>query len=86
MQARNYQSTLVSVTTSETALLGVNAYRKALILFNQGAADVQVYFDSNSTIYYTLEAGQGMHFPEAPINALNAKTSSGTASVTVMVA
>lgn len=82
----NYSSALVSVTTGGVELAAANNIRSALILFNQGAETIQVYFDTNTTIYFELEANKGMHFPEPPRNQVNAKTASGTASVSVLEA
>jgi len=82
----NYTSALVTVTTSETGLVGTDINRSALILFNQGTEDVQWYFGDNSTHYFVLAAGTGIHFPAPPINTINAVTSSGTAAVSVMEA
>lgn len=82
----NYTSNLVSVTTSETELAAADNDRSALILFNQGAESINWYFDSNSTVFFTLEAGKGMYFPEVPRNQINAVTTTGTASVSVMEA
>lgn len=80
----NYKSSVVSVTTSETLLLARNNNRTGLILQNQGASDVNVYFESNSTMYFILEAGKAMHLPAAPQNEINAVSTSGTIAVTVL--
>jgi hypothetical protein len=82
----NYKSVAKSVTTGGVELAALNDARSALILFNQGAEDVKVYFDNNSSVYFVMAAGKGMHFPEPPINQVNAVTDSGTATVSVLEA
>ena len=61
-----------------------NRSREALVLFNMGSQDAQIYFESASTMYYVLEAGKGMHFPNVPYNQVQAKTASGSTDITVM--
>jgi len=80
----NYASSLVSVGTSETAVLARNNGRTAIILFNQGSTDIKWYFEDNSTMYFVLPAGEGIHLPAAPSNEINAIVDSGTSALTVM--
>lgn len=80
----NFKSSVVAVTTSETQLLPRNNNRTALILFNQGSENINWYFEDNSTMYFTLEAGKGMYFPDAPTNQIQAVSASGSVNVSVM--
>lgn len=82
----NFKSSIVAVTTSATQLLPRNKNRTALILFNQGAENLNWYFDDSSTVYFTLEPGKGMYFPDAPINQIQAVSASGSVNVSVMEA
>lgn len=82
----NFKSTVVALTTSAAEVLPQNKNRSALLLFNQSAETVRWYFDANSTVYFELEGGKGMYFPDAPINQINALTTSGTANLSVMEA
>ena len=82
----NYKSTVVSVTTSETELAAADNNRTAMILFNQGSSTIQVYFDSNNTAYFEIEANKGLYFPQPPRNQVQARTASGTATVSVLEA
>ncbi len=84
--AHNFKSSLFSATTTAAEVLPTNNNRKALILFNQGAGTVQWYFGSDSTVYFELASGAHVHFPEAPLNSIYAKTASGAASLSVMEA
>lgn len=81
----NFSSKVVNVTTSNTNLAEFNTNRESLILFNQGAQDVQINFGSETTAYFVLEAGKGMYFgTTAPVNQVNARTTTGSSNVTVM--
>lgn len=84
--ASNYSSALVTATTGGVELSAQNQNRTAFILFNQGPSAARVYFDGNSTMYYEIAIGEGMTFPEPPINQVNALTASGTAVVSVLEA
>lgn len=78
----NYTSKAVAVDSSGVALTAENKNRTALILFNQGSEAVRVYFDIQAS-YIEIQADQGIHFNSAPINAVNARTTSGTSTITV---
>lgn len=82
----NYKSSLVSVTSSGVTVLERNGARSALILFNQGDNDIKWYFEDNSTIYFVIKAGEGIHLPDAPQNQIKATTDSGTSPLSVMEA
>ena len=85
-KSNNYGGATASVTTANTELSARNNDRNALILFNQGPEDVRVFMDSADTNYFVLEANKGIHFPTAPQNQVQAKTASGTATVSVLEA
>jgi|TARA_R110000851_G_scaffold251109_1_gene403569 L-ascorbate metabolism protein UlaG (beta-lactamase superfamily) len=81
----NYGGAPVTATTSGVELTAQNTQRNALILFNQGPETILVYFDT-ATNYFEIEANKGVHFPVTPLNQVNAKTTSGTATVSVLEA
>ena len=86
-QKSNYKSSLVAVTTATEAVLPLNKNRTSLILFNTGAEDVKVWFETNTTMFFLVEAGKGVHFiGAAPINAINCTVGTGTSSLTVLEA
>lgn len=80
----NYDSKVVAVTSTETLVLSAATRRGAVLLYNQGAEDIQFYFGDKSTAYFGIAAGTGLEIPDAPLNEINAVTASGTSNLTVM--
>lgn len=80
--ARGYVETTPSLTTTAAAILAENRERKALIIFNTSA--VTIYFGIGDA-YIPIDAGSHVAFTnsDCPINALVAKSASGTVNVVV---
>ena len=88
-KSNNYNSTTVSVSTTKIQVIAANTDRNGLILYNQGADDIKLFFgdiNADSTLYLVLAATTAMHFPVAPQNEISGYTDSGTSVITVMEA
>jgi len=84
IKSTNYRSSTTSVNTSGVVLSAFDEYREAMILSNNGTSDALVYFDNSDTNYFVLKSGTVLHFPVAPLNAVYAKTESGTTDIAVL--
>ena len=81
---KNYVPKAVAVGTSGAQLVDYDESRTVLIVFNQGSEDVQLYMNSVDAAFVTIPVGYGISFKEiTPINEVNAKTTSGTSTLTV---
>lgn len=81
---KNYKSYVVNVTTTAAEAIPRNKGRRAMIMHNQGSADVKWYLDDKNTAFVTLKAGETMHLPYSAMNAVTMLTDSGTSTVTVL--
>lgn len=75
-----------TATVAGVELADRNNERVSLILFNQGPETAQISFGSEPTNYIELEPNKAMHFPRVPKNQVNAKTTTGTAVISVLEA
>jgi len=80
----NYDPTAVTVTTAKSQVLPANNSRQALILFNQGPSVVQIVLSDTDNAFFQLDANTGIKFDDAPYNKISAKTTSGTALLSVL--
>lgn len=79
----NYSESVSAPTTTWAPLLAYNPTRSALIIFNTGSVNVSVGISEAGAI--TVPAGEHLAFPAdiCPMNALSAKSVSGTGALVI---